>query len=293
MTLYTWCYYSGEKQTPDYKYIKDLGYLFLGLDDKRQLSDEEKNWNSILQNYGFTNTDEFDLVLGSVVENGYIIEHQLKEEADKLNSKLIAEKSGNAFHEAWRLYHDTFDNNEEELVKNITEKFKQNVKFISLMNLNGTVKLFRELGKDPLADELIEYYIDNNRDKNKLFDLGSYTFRSDVDDSIIMKRFDEVFTKMKKSKSLKDIVQRIVEKDSWSTEDEKILSKTSPEEYYEFFKTESGDNLSLYVENILRFGRFQNASDVQILIAKSATEALKKIASESKLNARTGTKIWY
>jgi len=126
LTLYTWCYYSGEKQTPDYKYIKNLGYLLLGLDDKKELSEKEKSWNSLLRNYGYTNTDEFDLVLGSVVENGYVVESKLKEEANKFNLRIIAEKGANAFHDAWRLYHDTFDNNEEELVNDMADKFKLN-----------------------------------------------------------------------------------------------------------------------------------------------------------------------
>lgn len=179
LALYTWCYYSGEKHTPDYKYVKDLGNVFLGLDDKKDLSEQEKNWNSILQNYSYTNTDEFDLALASVVENGYVTEHKLKDEANKINERIIQEKGGNAFSEAWRLYHDTFDNNEEDLVANLADKFKQNVRFISPVNLNGTVKLFRELGKSALADELIELYIENNRDRKQLFNLNSYAFRGD------------------------------------------------------------------------------------------------------------------
>lgn len=286
LALYTWCYYSGEKYTPGYKYVKDLGYVFLGLDDKKDLSEQEKEWNSILQNYSYTSTDEFDLVLGSVVENGYVIEHKLKEEADKLNARIISEKGGNAFSQAWRLYHDTFDNNEEDLVTNIAEKFKQNVKFISPLNLNGTVKLFRELGKGDLADELIEFYIENNSDKKNLFNLNSYPFRGDIDDNKVIKRFDEIFLETKKTKTLKDILYELIGKNGWGAEDEKILSEASPEEYYKFFKSESGENLPLYVEKVLQFGRFTNSSDVQKQIAEKATQALKKIASESKLNER-------
>ncbi len=78
----------------------------------------------------------------------------------------------------------------------------------------------------------------------------------------------------------------LVGKNGWGAEDEKILSETSPEEYYKFFKSESGGNLSLYVEKVLQFGRFENSSDIQKQIAEKATQALKKIASESKLNER-------
>lgn len=285
LTLYTWCYYSGEKHTPDYKYVTNLKTMFLGLDGEKELSEQENNWNSILHNYGYYTTDEFDLVLARVVENGYIIEHKLKEEANRLNLKIMAEKGGNSFSEAWRLYHDTFDNNEEELIKNINDKFKQNVQFISTRDLNSTVKLFRELGKGDLADELIEFYIENKSDRNTLFNLNNDPF-GDIDDPEIIKRFNEMFLKTKKSKSLKEVLYELASKNGWSTEHEKILSEISPKEYYEFFKSESGENLSLYVEKALQFGRISNASNTHKQIAEKATQALKKIASESKLNAK-------
>jgi hypothetical protein len=85
---------------------------------------------------------------------------------------------------------------------------------------------------------------------------------------------------------LKDILYELIGKNGWGAEDEKILSEASPEEYYKFFKSESGENLPLYVEKVLQFGRFTNSSDVQKQIAEKATQALKKIASESKLNER-------
>ena len=226
------------------------------------------------------------MALANVVENGYVTEHELKDEANKINERIIKEKGGNAFSEAWRLYHDTFDNNEEELVANLADKFRQNIRFISPVNLNGTVKLFRELGKSALADELIELYIENNRDRKQLFNLNNYAFRGDIDDKTVIRRFDEVFLETKISKSLKDVLYELIGKNGWGPEDEKILSETSPEEYYKFFKAESGENLSLYIDKVLQFGRFTNSTETQKQIAENATQALKKIASESKLNER-------
>lgn len=107
-----------------------------------------------------------------------------------------------------------------------------------------------------------------------------------IDDKTVIKRFDEIFLETKISKSLKDVLHELVGKNGWGSEDEKILSETSPEEYYKFFKTESGENLSLYVDKVLQFGRFTNSTDIQKQIAENATQALKKIASESKLNER-------
>ncbi|MFK5969823.1 MAG: hypothetical protein QM487_06845 [Candidatus Marithrix sp.] len=60
-------------------------------------------------------------------------------------------------------------------------------------------------------------------------------------------------------------------------------SETSSEEYYEFFKSESIDQNLLYIREILRFSE-QEESETRKLISTNVEQALKKIASESKLN---------
>ena len=286
LTLYTWCYYSKGDDIPEYTYVKDMGNILLGLDDKKDLTDKEKLWNSTLRNYGYRNTDEFDLMLAIIVENGFIVEKDLHDIANKLNEKILEGKGGNSFREAWNLYYDSFDNNEEKLIKNLNEKARVNARYVSPSDLNATVKLFRELGENNLADELVEFYINQNKDRVKLFDLDSYSFRGDIDDPQILKRFEVVFIKLKEIRTLKDVLEKIVERNGWNPEDEIILSEVTPEEYYDFFKSESGVRLPLYVEAALRFGRFDNSSERQKQIESNATEALKKIAAESRLNAR-------
>jgi len=65
-----------------------------------------------------------------------------------------------------------------------------------------------------------------------------------------------------------------------------VLANTSVDDYYNLFKSEVGRHLSAFVTTCLRFGQFGNASDQQNEIAKRATEALRRIASESEINKR-------
>ena len=87
-------------------------------------------------------------------------------------------------------------------------------------------------------------------------------------------------------RNIKDVLSKIAGKDGWGREDEEILSNASPDEYYDLFKGEKGDHLSSYVDTCLRFGRFTNPSENGKKIFNSATEALKRIASESEINKR-------
>ena len=81
------------------------------LQTRRNLTEEEKRWDALLDKYGFTRTDEFDLKLLDGINQGYFDEPGLAIEASKLDDKRKAELVEGSFSDAWRLYHDTFDNN--------------------------------------------------------------------------------------------------------------------------------------------------------------------------------------
>ena len=76
------------------------------------------------------------------------------------------------FSSAWETYHSTFANNEEEVLDVLFGSFQKNVKSISLTNLSGTVKLFKELGARERATELIALYLECHGDSEAVMDLA-------------------------------------------------------------------------------------------------------------------------
>lgn len=286
LCLYSYCFYSSDTSVPDYEYVLNIGYELLGFDQKKGQSDEEKEWNSFLRRYGYYHADEFDLRIAEAVEKGYVHEKSLHLEANNLNKQVIASKSESSFSAAWRLYHDTFANNKTELINGLYNSFKENAKYISRVNLNGTVRLFRELDEDDLASNLIALYIEAHKDNPSVFDLSDHSFPGDITDSEICDRFEKIVDEAKEERTVRDVLSKIAGKEGWGVEDEKTLANASSDEFFELFKSEEGDHLGSYVDACLRFGQFSNASEQQKTIAENAINALKKIAMESPLNAR-------
>ena len=284
LTLFTWCFYGRSKSVPRYDFVKNFGYGFLGPDKEEEL-EEEKQWKAILRQYDYSNTDDFDLQVARTVEHGYVDESPFLNEARKLNSQVVANKAAKSFREAWDIYHDSFDDNEEEVVSVLYDSFKRNVKFIDLYSLDGIVRLFRELGRAEQADELIDIYIQERKKENEIFDLSGYHAISEIKDKKIIQKFGVIHESLKETKTIKDVLEKIVGKDSWGESDEDVLSNTSAEDYYKLFKGEKGSHLSSYIDTCLRFGRFGNASEKQKKIAENATIALRRIGEESDLNA--------
>lgn len=290
LVLYSWCYYHKGEEVPTLEYIKKISYRLFGVDDK-DLSEKEKLWNSILTDYDYRTTDEFDLVILNAVETGAIDESTLKLQADKLNQQHVAAKSDSSFEEAWRLYHDCFDNNEDDVLKGIYDSFKKNTKYITPLNLNGTVRLFRDLGKDKEADELIDHYITARKDEKSLFDLYEYSFSSDITDKKIIDEFNKINDSYKERKTIKDVLSAIAGKNSWGGDDVDVLANASADDYYKLFKEEKGRHLGSWVNTCLKFGRFTNASEKDKQIEKNVTTALLKLAGESNINARRVAKF--
>ena len=286
LTLFTWCYLSDDGVSPPYEFLKGSRLNILGVPDDEVDSEEENGWRSILQDYSFFDIDEFDLVLADVVETGYVNARVLRKTATNLNSQVLANKGDKSFSEAWRLYHDSFSDNQDQVVDLMFSRFKENAAYITPMNLNGTVSLLRELNRDDLADECIEYYIETRKSEYKLFDLDDYAFADDITDPGIKNAFEKAMVDAEPELTLRDVVTRIAGKNGWGIKDIEVMSNASVDDFYQLFKSENGDHLRSYVKACLQFKRISNTSDTEKAISSTAEEALKRIGAESDINRR-------
>lgn len=292
LSIFSWCYYTENDISPDYNYVKNIGNIMFDVfDDSKEEPDEEKEWKAFLREYGYQTTDEFDLQIANAVETGFLNDQELLPAAKKLNNQIIATKSEGTLNDAWRIYHDSFDDDEESLVEALTKSIFKHAKYISPSSLNATVRLLRDLDRDKLADDLIDHYVESRKDEKEIFNLSNYPFREDISDTKINTEFQKISAETKKKITLKKVLQRIAEKSGWSGEDERVLASAAPEEYYGLFKSEKGNHLSIYIDKCLQFGRFVNASETGKTIAGNAQKALEKIGKESRLNARRVSKF--
>lgn len=288
LTLFSWCYYcsSSDEDVPSLEFVTKLGYSLFGIGDDKNENEQEKAWKTKIREYDYQLTDEIDVLLAESVRTGFFVENVFKQEASKKNSEILAAKSEGSFSDAWDLYHYSFDENPKVVIDGLYESFKKNVKHISVTNLNGTVTLFKELGEDTKASELIDIYIHERKMEKGIFNLKENNVFGDVRDPEIIEKFDKVYEESITVETANQVLERIAGKNGWDRSDEVILVNTTPEEFYEIFKRTKGKHLSSYVNACLQFGNFANPTDQQKQIADNAIEALKRIAGESEINRR-------
>lgn len=288
LTLFAFSHYeqSNSKSAPPLDFIINYGYDAWGFGLDENEDDGRKKWRSYLFDYGYQHTDELDLKIADAVIKGYFDDEEIKKLVENQNVRILANKSTNSFSSAWNLFHNTFANNETELVSTLLNSLIVNAKNIAPNNLNGTVSLFRELGRNDEATRAIDGYIAARTQELEIFNLSNSHFFGDNIDSEIVDKFNKQFFQNEKMEIAKEVLLRISGQNGWNPKDETILANTSVDEYYNLFTSEVGDHLHRFVKKCLEFGQFSNADDRQKTIAENARGALIRIGNESNLNKR-------
>ena len=292
LVLLSHCFYTKNEEIPTFDFVIGLEInnsidLLLG---NKQLTKEdsrrkEQQWLEFLKSYGYGYTDELDRRVGNFVQDGYF-DHDLMQEAiNEYNEVITIENSKEAFSQVWDLYHQGFNTDEDELVRNFYEVTRANIKVISAIHLSEVISLFRDLGQDIKADELIDLAIDSH-DNPDYFDINAYVF-GNVQDAKLIKQFEKAYLEKKIKQTPEEVLDRIIGASSYSKKDMDILCEMSVSYFRNLLESTDNKKSRSYAQYCLELARiYETPSPEQKLIAKIAEDALKEIAQTSNLNRR-------
>ncbi|HZP22855.1 MAG TPA: hypothetical protein VFB04_05370 [Terriglobales bacterium] len=286
LTLLGWSIYE-PGIAPSIEFLrKKRGAEHFGAKTDEPVSEKEGVWNAQLDAYRFGRLDDFDLVLLNGTTDGFFDPIAVKKCAAELNTQIAAATLGNSFFAAWEKYHDSFDNNQEEVLDALQDSFFKTVKSVNPTNLNSTVTLFKLLGRKDQAADMIKHYVDVHSEDRGFFDLQSYPFAGDVTDPDVIQAFNTRFAEFREEIDPRAVLLRIAETSSWNAEDIAALAGLSSDRYYEMFKASRGTELRKMLKVCLQFGTFGNATPHYGEISNRAKTALERIGRESPINSR-------
>ena len=283
LALFGWSLYEKSK-APPIEYLKKRNSAeYLVARGDRDVSESEAAWNALLDTYHFTNMDELDLVLLQGMGDGYFDVDALRKTAAELDRNIKASRLDNSFKDAWGLFHNSFDDNEDEVLRAIRAAFDKSVESISPINLSGTVCLFKELGKPDQAAEIIQYYLSHHGGDKKSYDLENFPFRENVTDPDVVRALNEKFASYQDQRDPKDTLVGIAQ--GWSGDELDFLAALPVEAYYDIFRSSDAEKRHKAINASLQFDRTVNASDTMKEISRKAKAALRRIGMESRINA--------
>lgn len=239
-------------------------------------------WTGKLHACDFLSCDEFDSEILIVLKNGYANGSKLSDLARDLDDIADRARLDKIFTDAWMLFHDRIDGSAEELTRSLVAAVEVAATVISPVNLNGTVKLIRELGYDAEADAVIEKYVALNAQRPGVFKIDDSPFRRDIDDGTLIRRFAEVVTEEEGPLDLAAAASILIEGNRW---DERMLSallNSSTDDYVKLLKDNQGDALRTLIDALYKAAAMRGQETTPIAATLSA--ALDEIAKESPLN---------
>ena len=275
---------SSKKGIPTIDFIKKYNPNLYYDYDKEKKNETEYVWHTFLQKYEYLYTDDLDKELINAVQRGYFDTDALKTLLTAHNQAVVNNATKEDFYESWRVFHDSFNHNEQEVVENLYEACKRCMKAISIGNIDGTICTLRPLGYDDKADDLIAQCVTEPSFTHEFFNIDALpnTDFSRPRDEKFIKAIQKRYQELKPKKSLREALKTISEGKGWNPEDEEALNKATAEEYYNCFKTENGPHLGRWIEAALRCQ--WTAPDRITHVRNNIEKALQKIAGESKLN---------
>ena len=290
LALFGWSHYQpGEAPTLEFltaKYVKNI----FGRKKEADIPPNEAAWTALLDAYGYSSTDEFDLVLLKGIQDGYFDPAEIEKHAREINEKILATKATGSFEAAWRNYHDSFADNKDEVLDVLHESFMKSFNYVTPRDLDATVCLFKELGRPNQAIEMIKHYVENREEGREFFDPEQYNLMGDITDPDVKEAFKSKSDKLETKRDVSAMLL-LVAKGSWDSETISALSTTPVDEYRRVFKETDGADLRSKLMGAFQFVRIGNASPEMKEISKRAAEALKLIGAESDINARRVSRL--
>ena len=280
LALFAWSLYEPQR-APTPEFLGDRA-TYIVREKRDQIGPREAAWNALLDTYGFLAMDEFDSALLAGLRNRYFDQAVIRQHAMALDRTLQSAEAGDSIREAWKRYHDSFDDDQEQTLDAIYSAFVANIRHVDVLNLSQTVAFFKELGRPEQAAEMLEAYLAAHRDNPAVFDIENNPFRNRITDPDVIHAFQQQQNAVAAQTDAAAILRSMAERRGWHPDDLAILANVSVDEYWRIFKEHRGDVLHGIINMCLQF---REQADNQGIIAERARAALERIGRESAMNA--------
>lgn len=281
LILLGWCLYAPQ-DAPNTEFVMTLDvYRSSSMPDQR--TSKEVAWIALLDKYGFRGADDFDKALFQCLESGIFDQGVIEGPARRESENVEQRERLNSLHRAFGLFRDSFDDNSLEIVDSLYTSFCEVLRDVSILDLNSTVVLLKELGAKDKAAVLIQSYMELHVLDRASADLSQHPFADRISEEDILAAFYKR-QNLFRDRTATEVLEKMANSQSWNDEEIGIVASMPVKWFIGVFKGCKGNLLKAQIDACLQFDRIQNRSFASNEIARRATSALKQIAKESNLN---------
>ena len=159
LVMFGWRKFDVGSNPPPLSYLERSTFDRILKDDGDEISADEARWDTIIEAYDFGHLDELDSSLCRFVETSVLDEESILARAQEVEARVMHMSKANSFESSWRLFHNSFEENDEAVCSSIYRGVKENFAVIGLGNFDGAVGMLRALGHNEMANDLVEFAI--------------------------------------------------------------------------------------------------------------------------------------
>lgn len=242
-------------------------------------------WEQFLSSVRYICTSELDMVLIDAVRNGYVDKMRLRNCLREAEADALGANSYLSFTQEFDQIFLSFNSEDEEVVlSKLVDSFHKNIDSLSVSMLQNMLAFFRRLERQDLVENAVDAYFDRRFSGDEISQTEEFNLASAEYDPYLMDKYAKKLQDGVGRYEIQDLMVKVVSSNGWASAEANILANADVHDYYTFFKSQQGDSLRDSVNCFLSIRNMSNPSSKDNTILSKATEALKNIASESKLN---------
>jgi len=285
IVLMAWCHLQPEIAPSKDFLVRRRGVLvdYLSKSDS-PLSAREQEWTHLVTEYGYTHTDEFDIVLLRGIEDGYFKKELVDAQGVELNRRVETDLASSRLRETWSLFRDTFGGDIVENLRRFETCVSENGQFYTLQDVLSVVNMFRDLEYKEEGDRLLDTYIATRPSvpaANEINEMHLYGVRLDTDIRDKLLALDQ---QQKSSPPVEEMLLMLAD-NGYDVSLTEPLATLPVDEYVKMLRNYKGSNFRAMRRALTQYNNLTNPSADQIEIMSRANDALLQIATESSLNA--------
>lgn len=252
-------------------------------DQNGEFTPQEQQWVKLIDEYGYSHTDEFDLALLKGIEDGYFTKDIIDKHAAELDQRVEADLAAEQLGETWRKFNDAFDGNLDEHLQQFEECLTANAKFYHLKDTISVVNMFRALDRKDEGDKLLDTYLEARRGVEGAYDIHDVEmFGTRLDPDV-----REKLLELDKEQNTAPPVEEMFLMLAHNGHDRNITERLAAlpvEEYVRVLKHFKGPDFKTVRIGLTQYNNLQNPDEYNVEIMRKADDALQQIAQESPLN---------
>lgn len=253
----------------------------------KDASAQDKVFEKSVHAYGLYLYTPLDHELVNTIRSGFPDVDKLCAAVKEFQASAESRRLKDAWHDAWRTYHDTLQDNTDEIVAAMRQAWPPVSHAEAAHNLQSLADLLRFLGEPELASSYIKTWVDQRiANASKEFDERVIQSYSPVDDSEIRAMIASAKEHSEKSISLEEAFNLWMEDDHRVSEDlVSVFAKSTPDEIERVLLAVRSERLVAGIRKIPYLRGGSNDSE-RVRALNNFKTALKNISDGSRLAGR-------